>query len=243
MLDHIITALDQIFMSVPQFFIGILMCFTLGLTFRFFVPGEFVSYTQSWPRFLYYMMFPALAIAIPRIAMTVKMLRGSIRSELSRDYVRTSQSRGSARRTILSRHVVRNAMIPVITFLAISMAEIMTGTIVVEQVFTVPGIGDYVVLLVTIMGDYNRGQSALLYESQEVDQGSGKRSLVGGFNALGSGGEVSTLGYAVSVDPGTEEVSCVYENPGYLYFAKVGTKWAQGLAKIFGLIKRAGDAS
>ena len=45
-------------MSVPQFFIGILMCFTLGLTFRFFVPGEFVSYTQSWPRFLYYMMFP-----------------------------------------------------------------------------------------------------------------------------------------------------------------------------------------
>ena len=140
-LDHIITALDQIFMSVPQFFIGILMCFTLGLTFRFFVPGEFVSYTQSWPRFLYYMMFPALAIAIPRIAMTVKMLRGSIRSELSRDYVRTSQSRGSARRTILSRHVVRNAMIPVITFLAISMAEIMTGTIVVEQVFTVPGIG------------------------------------------------------------------------------------------------------
>ena len=140
-LDHIITVLDQIFMSVPQFFIGILMCFTLGLTFRFFVPGEFVSYTQSWPRFLYYMMFPALAIAIPRIAMTVKMLRGSIRSELSRDYVRTSQSRGSARRTILSRHVVRNAMIPVITFLAISMAEIMTGTIVVEQVFTVPGIG------------------------------------------------------------------------------------------------------
>ena len=140
-LDHIITALDQIFMSVPQFFIGILMCFTLGLTFRFFVPGEFVSYTQSWPRFLYYMMFPALAIAIPRIAMTVKMLRGSIRSELSRDYVRTSQSRGSARRTILSRHVVRNAMIPVITFLAISMAEIMTGTIVVEQVFAVPGIG------------------------------------------------------------------------------------------------------
>ena len=83
----------------------------------------------------------ALAIAIPRIAMTVKMLRGSIKSELERDYVRTAQSRGNARRAILGRHVVRNAMIPVITFLAISMAEIMTGTIVVEQVFTVPGIG------------------------------------------------------------------------------------------------------
>ena len=140
-LDHIFTAVDQIFMSIPQFFIGIIMCFVLGLTFRLFVPGEFVSYTQSWSKFLYYLSFPALAIAIPRIAMTAKMLRGSIRNELKRDYVRTAQSRGNPRRAILSRHVVRNAMIPVITFLAISMAEIMTGTIVVEQVFTIPGIG------------------------------------------------------------------------------------------------------
>lgn len=140
-LDHIFTAVDQIFMSIPQFFIGIIMCFVLGLTFRLFVPGEFVSYTQSWSKFLYYLIFPALAIAIPRIAMTAKMLRGSIRNELKRDYVRTAQSRGNPRRAILSRHVVRNAMIPVITFLAISMAEIMTSTIVVEQVFTIPGIG------------------------------------------------------------------------------------------------------
>ena len=140
-LDHIFTAVDQIFMSIPQFFIGIIMCFVLGLTFRLFVPGEFVSYTQSWSKFLYYLIFPALAIAIPRIAMTAKMLRGSIRNKLKRDYVRTAQSRGNPRRAILSRHVVRNAMIPVITFLAISMAEIMTGTIVVEQVFTIPGIG------------------------------------------------------------------------------------------------------
>ena len=140
-LDHIFTAVDQIFMSIPQFFIGIIMCFVLGLTFRLFVPGEFVSYTQSWSKFLYDLIFPALAIASPRIAMTAKMLRGSIRNELKRDYVRTAQSRGNPRRAILSRHVVRNAMIPVITFLAISMAEIMTGTIVVEQVFTIPGIG------------------------------------------------------------------------------------------------------
>lgn len=139
--DHIITAVDQILMSVPQFFIGIIMCFTLGLTFRLFVPGEFVSYTVSWPKFLYYLIFPAFSIAIPRIAMTVKMLRGSILNELGRDYVRTAQSRGNSRWAIMRRHVVRNAMIPVITFLAISMAEIMTGTIIVEQVFTIPGIG------------------------------------------------------------------------------------------------------
>ena len=73
--------------------------------------------------------------------MTVKMLRGAILNELDQDYVRTSRSRGMARRKVLSGHVLRNALIPTITFLAVSMAEIMTGTIIIEQVFTIPGIG------------------------------------------------------------------------------------------------------
>ena len=139
--DRVVTAADQIVMSVPAFFIGILACFLFGIVFRWFVPGNFVSYSESWSKCLIYLIFPALSIAIPRIAMTVKMLRGSILSELGQDYVRTARSRGNSRRAVLSRHVVRNALIPVITFLAVSMAEIMTGSIIIEQVFTIPGIG------------------------------------------------------------------------------------------------------
>ena len=139
--DRVVTAVDQIVMSVPAFFIGILACFLFGIVFRWFVPGNFVSYSESWSKCLIYLIFPALSIAIPRIAMTVKMLRGSILSELGQDYVRTARSRGNSRRAVLSRHVVRNALIPVITFLAVSMAEIMTGSIIIEQVFTIPGIG------------------------------------------------------------------------------------------------------
>lgn len=160
-LDRINTSVDQIFMSIPQFFIGIIMCFTLGLTFKWFIPGNFVSYTKSWTEFLKYMIYPAFSIAIPRIAMTVKMLRGSILNELGRDYVRTAQSRGCSRREILSRHVLRNAMIPVITFLAISMAEVMTGSIIVEQVFTIPGIGR--LLLTSMMNrDYPVVQAVIV---------------------------------------------------------------------------------
>lgn len=160
-LDRINTSVDQIFMSIPQFFIGIIMCFTLGLTFKWFIPGNFVSYTKSWTEFLKYMIYPAFSIAIPRIAMTVKMLRGSIMNELGRDYVRTAQSRGCSRREILSRHVLRNAMIPVITFLAISMAEVMTGSIIVEQVFTIPGIGR--LLLTSMMNrDYPVVQAVIV---------------------------------------------------------------------------------
>ena len=95
---------------------------------------------MSWAQCLGYMILPALAIAIPRIAMTVKMLRSSIHSQLEQDYVRTSRSRGSSRGKILRRHVLKNAMIPVISFLAVSAAEIMTGSIIIEQVFTIPGV-------------------------------------------------------------------------------------------------------
>ena len=139
-LDLGVTVLDQIVMSVPPFFIGMLACFVFGNIFRLFVPGNFVSYTVSWGACLSYLVLPALSIAIPRIAMTVKMLRSSIQTQLQRDYVRTSRSRGSSRSRILRRHVLKNALIPVITFLAVSAAEIMTGSIIIEQVFTIPGI-------------------------------------------------------------------------------------------------------
>lgn len=140
-LDGFFTALDQVVMSIPAFFIGILACFLFGTVLRIFTPGNFVSYQQSWSACLLYLVFPALSIAIPRIAMTVKMLRSSILDEQGKDYVRTARSRGSSRGAILSRHVLKNALIPVITFLAVSAAEIMTGTIIIEQVFTIPGVG------------------------------------------------------------------------------------------------------
>ena len=140
-LDGFFTALDQVVMSIPAFFIGILACFLFGTLFRIFTPGDFVSYKVSWSACLSYLIFPALSIAIPRIAMTVKMLRASILDEQGKDYVRTARSRGNARPAILTRHVLKNALIPVITFLAVSAAEIMTGTIIIEQVFTIPGIG------------------------------------------------------------------------------------------------------
>ena len=140
-LDGLVTAIDQVVMSVPAFFIGILSCFFFGIVLKLFVPGDFVSYTQDWGAFLAYLIFPALSIAIPRIAMTVKMLRSAILQELGKDYVRTARSRGAGRGDILRRHVLKNALIPVITFLAVSAAEIMTGTIIIEQVFTIPGVG------------------------------------------------------------------------------------------------------
>lgn len=138
--DISISAVNQTVMSVPAFFIGILSTWIFGTLLNVFSTGNFVSWKENWAGCLGYLILPAFSIAIPRIAMTVKMLRSSILSELQKDYVRTARSRGANKNVILSRHVLRNAMIPVITFLAVSAAEIMTGSIIIEQVFAIPGI-------------------------------------------------------------------------------------------------------
>lgn len=139
-MDVIITTLDQVVMSIPPFFLGILATFVFGTLLNVFSIGNFVSYTENWGGFLAYLVLPAFSIAIPRIAMTVKMLRTSVLDQLGRDYVRTARSRGNHRSAILARHVLKNALIPVITFLAVSAAEIMTGSIIIEQIFAIPGI-------------------------------------------------------------------------------------------------------
>ena len=96
-LDRIITVVNQICMSIPPVFVGILLCFVFGITLRVFVPGNFVSFADSPGQFFLYMLFPALAVALSRMAMTVKMLRSSILDEMNKDYIRTAFSRGRTR--------------------------------------------------------------------------------------------------------------------------------------------------
>ena len=73
--------------------------------------------------------------------MTVRMLRSTVQGEMRKDYVRTAISRGNDRGGVLYRHVLKNALVPVVTFLAQTMAEIVASSIVVEQVFAIPGLG------------------------------------------------------------------------------------------------------
>lgn len=140
-LDRIMTVVNQLCMSIPPVFVGILLCFVFGITLRVFVPGNFPAWSDHPGKFLLYMLFPAFAVALSRIAMTVKMLRSSILEEMNKDYIRTAFSRGRTRAAALQKHALRNAIIPVIAFLAVTAAELVAGSIVVEQVFAAPGIG------------------------------------------------------------------------------------------------------
>ena len=133
--------LGQITMSIPPFFLGILITYVFGMIFKVFTPGGFVSYDINFGKFLAYLVFPSIAIALPKAAMSTKLLKSSILSERKLDYVRTAYSRGNSTMDVLYKHVLKNAIIPVITFLGMTLADIVAGSLVIEQVFSIPGYG------------------------------------------------------------------------------------------------------
>ena len=140
-LDAVLGVLTQATMAIPSFFLGILVTFLFGIVFKLFSPGGYISYKEDFAGFLGYLLFPALSVALPKIAMTARFLRNSMLTELQSDYVRTAYSKGCTRNRVMYGHVLRNAMMPVITFLGMIIAEIVAGSIVIEQVFGLPGIG------------------------------------------------------------------------------------------------------
>ena len=148
-LEGLATAFNQLCMAVPPFFTGILLSWFFGVMLHWFTPGNFPGLGQNFLGAMKYLFFAAVAIAIPRIAMTVRMLRSTVLAEMRKSYVRTAISRGNDRKGVLWHHVLKNAMVPVVTFLAQTMAEIVAGSIVVEQVFGIPGLGRMLVVSIS----------------------------------------------------------------------------------------------
>lgn len=140
-IDHIFLVLNQITMSIPPFFIGIVFTFVFGLVLQWFTPGSYISYKEDFWGFIGYLVLPSLAIALPKAAMTIKMFRNSLFTEMNQDYVRTARSRGNSLWEVILKHVVRNGILPVITFLGMMIADMIANSIVIEQVFGIPGLG------------------------------------------------------------------------------------------------------
>lgn len=143
--DRILMVLDQVAMSVPGFFWGILITLLFGLILKWFTPGAYVPVSENFGGFLGYLIAPSVAIALPRCAMGVKMLRSSVLAQLEKDYVRTAYARGNGRRRVMYRHVLKNALLPVLTFWGMTIADIVANSIIIEQVFTIPGMGSLLI--------------------------------------------------------------------------------------------------
>jgi ABC-type dipeptide/oligopeptide/nickel transport system permease component len=154
-----LTALN---ISTPGFFLGVVFIWIFGVLLKFFIPGAFVSYRESAAAFWRSLVFPALSIALPNAALVVKFLRTSILREFHSDYVRTARSKGASRFYILIRHVIKNASLPAITLVGMITGEIFSGSIVIEQVFSIPGIGRLFITSITAR-DYPMIETLMIY--------------------------------------------------------------------------------
>ena len=160
-IDKAIQIINQITMAIPPFFSGILITLIFGMTFKMFTPGGFVNIKINPARFFGFMFFPSFAIALPKSAMVLNLLYSSLNGEKKKDYVRTAYSRGNKSKTVFFKHMLKNASIPTITFLGMALADMIAGSIIIEQVFGIPGLGrilltsiqnrDYPVVIAIIM--------------------------------------------------------------------------------------------
>lgn len=153
---------NQSVMAIPSFFLGIVITIIFGLVLKWFTPGKYVSYRDDFNGFIMYLIPAAFAVAIPKIAMMVKFLKNSLIREMDSDYVRTAYSKGAGENRVLFCHVLRNGLMPAITLLGMIIAEIMAGSIVVEQVFNLPGLSVILVSSVSTR-DYPVVQAIVVY--------------------------------------------------------------------------------
>jgi peptide/nickel transport system permease protein len=139
--DAAVMALSQIGLAVPNFWFGILLVLTFAVGLGWFPSGGFPGWSAGfWPAFQS-LILPAVALALPQGAIIARLTRSAVLEALQEDFVRTARAKGLSWRQTLTRHVLRNAMTPVVTILGLQFSVLLAGAIVIENVFSLPGLG------------------------------------------------------------------------------------------------------
>ncbi|WVT77096.1 ABC transporter permease (plasmid) [Sinorhizobium chiapasense] len=136
--DITIRGVFQVGLSMPVFYIGLLLLTVLAAQLRWFPVG---GYGKTFLANLYHLILPALSVALYTSAIILRNLRASLIEVLDADYVQFARAKGLPPRIIMTRHVLRNALVSTVTLLGLSIGNLMSGTLVTETVFAIPGVG------------------------------------------------------------------------------------------------------
>ena len=140
-----VMAASQLGIAIPNFWFAILLILVFAVQLQWVSAGGFPGWTEAeggGPLDAFKaLLLPALALALVQAAILARVTRSAVLEVLREDYVRTARAKGLTRRQTLWRHVLRNALIPVLTVAGLQFANLVTGTIVVENVFVLPGVG------------------------------------------------------------------------------------------------------
>ena len=139
--DYGVLALSQLGLAIPAFWAGILLMLLFAVRLRWFPAGGFVPWSDGPLATLHSLLLPGLALGWMHTAVVTRVTRSAMLDVLGSDYVRTARGKGLTERRTVIRHALRNAVIPVITVVGLQFASLLGGTIIIENVFYLPGLG------------------------------------------------------------------------------------------------------
>ena len=147
--DAAVMGVTQIGIALPNFWFAILLVLLLSTTLQLFSAGGFPGWEAGFGPALKSLLLPAVSLALPQASILARVMRSSLIDALGEDYVRTARAKGVSRRRTLWVHAVRNALIPVLTIMGLQFSFLLAGTIIIENVFFLPGIGRLVFQAIT----------------------------------------------------------------------------------------------
>jgi peptide/nickel transport system permease protein len=146
--DKFITVVSISGVCLPTFFTGILLIYAFSIELRWFPSSGYVSFVDNPAQNLRLMVLPAITLGFYSSAVLTRFLRTSMLEVFNQDFIRTGRSKGVPRVRLVFRHVLRNAIIPVVTVLGLQIGLLLGGAIITEQVFSIPGLGNLLVYAV-----------------------------------------------------------------------------------------------
>jgi peptide/nickel transport system permease protein len=139
--DAALMGVAQVGVALPNFWLGLLLILLFAVTLPWFPANGFPGWDAgAWPA-IHALLLPALALALPQAAILSRVTRSAVLETLGQDYVRTALAKGLTGAVALWRHAVPNALIPVVTIIGLQFSFLLAGTVIIENVFTLPGLG------------------------------------------------------------------------------------------------------
>ena len=132
-------------LSIPEFWFGIVLIILFGVTLGWLPTGGFVPITEDFLGWARAMTLPTLTLAFTQMGVIARMTRSSMLDVLGQDYVRTARAKGMRAHTVVFKHALRNAMLPILTTIGVTTGVLLSGTVVIETVFSLPGVGRLVI--------------------------------------------------------------------------------------------------
>lgn len=140
-LDIALMGAAQFGVAVPNFWFAILMVLLFSTVLNWFSAGGFPGWDAGFAVAMSALTLPAISLALPQAAILSRVMRSSVLEVMNEDYIRTARAKGLSKRQALMRHGLRNAMIPVLTILGLQFSFLLAGGIIIESIFSLPGLG------------------------------------------------------------------------------------------------------